>query len=310
LSLGGILSLSDRLPRITVVTPSLNQGEFIRQTVDSVVSQGYPELDYWIIDGGSSDGTLSILQSYQNALRYISEPDAGQAAAVNKGLHRATGDVIGWLNSDDMYLPGALETVGIFFRDHPDTAVLYGDAYYCDDSGKILEPYPTRDFDWESFSSECYVCQPSVFFRRRVLEDVGVLDPALHFSMDYDFWIRVFRLHPPRRIRQFLSVSRMYSRNKTLSNRPAGLAETIRVVRHHYGRVPYKWAFAYASHLRHGNDQYYDRRAPTVADSLSALLWLAWFNRANPRYFLQCLAERFQALRSGAALKHSINERS
>ncbi len=181
MSLGGILSLSDRLPRITVITPSLNQGEFIRQTVDSVVSQGYPELDYWVIDGGSSDGTLSILRSYQNALRYISEPDAGQAEAVNKGFHRATGDVIGWLNSDDMYLPGALETVGIFFRDHPDTAVLYGDAYYCDDSGKILEPYPTRDFDWESFSSECYVCQPSVFFRRRVLEDVGVLESSASF---------------------------------------------------------------------------------------------------------------------------------
>jgi hypothetical protein len=86
--------------------------------------------------------------------------------------------------------------------------------------------------------------------------------------MDYDFWIRIFRLHPPQRIRQFLSVSRMYSRNKTLLNRPAGLKETIEVVRRHYGRVPYKWVFAYASRLRHGNDQYYDRRAPTVADSL------------------------------------------
>src|SRR5262245_20213871 len=213
-----MMSVSNRLPRITVITPSLNQGDFIRQTVDGVLSQGYPELDYWIIDGGSSDGTLSILDSYQNAIRYISEPDTGQAEAVNKGFDRAAGDVIGWLNSDDMYLPGALETVGTFFRDHPDTAVLYGDAYYCDDSGRLQDPYPTRDFDWDSFSSECYVCQPSIFFRRRVLEDVGMLNPTLHFCMDYDFWIRVFRFHPPQRIRQFLSVSRMYSRNKTLSN--------------------------------------------------------------------------------------------
>ena len=211
-----------RFPRITVITPSLNQGEFIRQTVDSVVSQGYPGLDYWVIDGGSTDATLAILRSYEDSIRYISEPDGGQADAVNKGLHRATGDVIGWLNSDDMYLPGALETVGIYFRDHPETAVLYGDAYYCDDSGKILEPYPTRDFDWETFSTECYVCQPSVFFRRGILEDVGLLNPALHFCMDYDFWIRVFRFHPPRRLRQFLSVSRMYSRNKTLSSRRVG----------------------------------------------------------------------------------------
>src|SRR5687767_11293678 len=96
-------SLSEGFPRITVITPSLNQGEFIRQTVESVVSQNYPDLDYWVIDGGSSDGTLPILKSYQDGIRYISEPDAGQADAVNKGLRRATGEVIGWLNSDDMY---------------------------------------------------------------------------------------------------------------------------------------------------------------------------------------------------------------
>ena len=263
-----------------------------------MVSQNYPDLDYWVIDGGSSDGTLPILKSYQDGIRYISEPDAGQADAVNKGLRRATGEVIGWLNSDDMYLPGALETVGIFFRDHPETAAVYGDAYHCDDAGKILEPYPTRDFDWESLSTECYVCQPSVFFRRRVIDDVGMLNPALHFCMGYDLWIRAFRSYPPRRLPQFLSVSRMYSRNKTLSGRPAALAETIQVVRHHYGRLPYKWAFAYASYLRHRNDQFYDRRAPTVSDSLLALVLLAWFNRANPGYFIRCLGERFQAMRS------------
>ncbi len=178
---------SQKLPRISLVTPSFNQGEFIRDTVESVLSQQYPDLEYRVVDGGSKDETVSILESYGPDLLWTSEKDAGQGNAINKAFARATGEIISYLNSDDTYLPGTLHYVGEFFASHPEVDVIYGDGYFMDGQGEVLEPYPTRYFNWETFAEECYICQPTVFFRRRVLTEVGLMDQDLQFCMDYDF---------------------------------------------------------------------------------------------------------------------------
>jgi glycosyltransferase involved in cell wall biosynthesis len=286
------------LPRISVVTPSFDQGEFIRATIDSVLTQEYPDLEYWVIDGGSSDDTVRILESYGSRLLWISEKDAGQADAVNKGLARATGDIIGWLNSDDTFLDGTLRYIGEFFADHPEVDVVYGDGYYIDRDGRTVQPYHTLDFRWESLAHECYICQPTVFFRRRTLDEVGRLDPNLRIALDYDLWLRLFRRYPPVRLPRFLATSRMYAENKTLSQRTIAYREIISTVRKHFGYVPYSWVFGYASYWWHRNDQYSDPRRTTKLVVLLALLMMGWINRSNPRYLWRWLNDRQYGMRS------------
>lgn len=272
------------LPRISVITPSFNQGQFIRATIQSVLSQQYADLEYWVIDGGSSDETVEILRSCGPEVRWVSEKDQGQADAINKGFARATGEIVAWLNSDDTYLPGTLEFVGDYFAGHPEVDVVYGDGYYVDREGSVLQPYHTSDFSRESFVHECYICQPTVFFRRRVLDDIGGLDANLRIALDYEFWMRLFLRYPPVRLPRFLATSRMYSENKTLSERDRAYREIIQTVRKHYGYVPYSWSLGYASYWWHRNDQYSDPRRTTPVVVLLALVFMAWLNRANPRY--------------------------
>jgi len=280
---------SQELPRISVVTPSLNQGEFIRETVESVFSQEYPNLEYRVVDGGSTDETISILKSYAPRLLWTSEEDAGQADAINKGFDRSTGEIISYLNSDDTYLPGTLQYVGGFFASHPEVDVVYGDGYYVDRKGEILEPYRTREFDWGTFAHECYICQPTVFFRRSILDQVGWFDKKLQLCMDYDFWIRLFRTHPPVLLPRFLATSRMYPENKSLSERSRVHREIIQTVRKHYGYVPYSWTLGFANYLWHRNDQYYDPQPTTWSVVILSLAMMLWYNRFAPRYLWQWL---------------------
>ncbi len=286
------------LPRISVITPSFNQGAFIQATIESILSQKYPNLEYLVLDGGSSDETLDILKSCGSEVQWISEKDEGQADAINKGLRRASGEVIGWLNSDDTYLPGALEYVGRFFAEHSKVDVVYGDGYYVNREGTIVQPYHTLDFSWESFAHECYICQPTVFFRRCVLDNVGMLDPKLHVALDYEFWMRLFRKHPPVRLPRFLATSRMYPDNKTLSQRRIAYKEIIQVVRKHYDYVPYSWTLGFASYLYHRNDQYWDPRKTTPVVVLLTLLLMGWFNRSNPRYLWRWITNREHGMRA------------
>jgi glycosyltransferase involved in cell wall biosynthesis len=286
------------LPRISIVVPSLNQGATIGAALDSILDQRYPELEVWVIDGGSSDQTLEVVRGYGTRLAWLSERDGGQAEAINKGLARSTGEVIGWLNSDDTYLPGALEAVGRFFAANPAAEAVYGDAYYVDREGRRVRPYPTRDFDWQAFAAECTLCQPAVFVRRRLLDRCGCLDVTLSVALDYELWMRLFRQHPPARLPAYLATSRMYPENKTLSRRPQAYREIFRVVRRHYGHVPYRWALGRASYAWYRNDQYHDPRRTTAPVFLLALLTLAWYNRHDPRYLWRWAASRQGGLRS------------
>ena len=232
---------------IAVVTPSFNQGQFIERTIDSVLAQDLPGVDYFVIDGGSTDETVDILRRKGQRLRWVSEKDGGQACAVNKGIHAATGDIIGWLNSDDIYYPGALRAVVDYFTAHPECDLVFGNANHIDEHDKVIEPYPTEDWNVQRLEEVCFLCQPSVFFRRRLVAAHGALDERLQYCMDYEYWLRLAKNGVRAdRLPQCLAGSRLHQATKTLGSRVKVHREINSMMRQHLGRVPERWLYNYA----------------------------------------------------------------
>jgi len=229
------------LPLVSIITPSLNQGRFIRDTIESVLSQEYPRLEHIIMDGGSTDDTLDILHSYGDRLTWRSAPDSGQAEAVNRGIRLAKGDILGWLNSDDTYLPGAVKTAVGHLAANTETAVVYGDAYYIDEKNTITGTYPTEDFNLNRLAGACIVCQPAAFIRRAALDAVGMLDPGLRYCMDYDLWIRLGRRFRIDRTERFLANTRRHPETKSWSHRDKLFEEIYAVAERSFGHVSPHW---------------------------------------------------------------------
>ncbi|QCS50062.1 glycosyltransferase [Picosynechococcus sp. PCC 11901] len=186
-------------PRISIITPSYNQGSFIEETICSVIKQGYPNLEYIIIDGGSTDNTSEIIKRYEQWITYwVSEPDNGQTHAINKGLAKATGEIIAYLNSDDYYLPGTLFKVAEHFRQFPDTDLLHGICRYVNEEGekigeqfgKIKKLEEILDL-WDVWWKQCQFVQPEIFWTRRITDKIGLFKEELNFVMDYDYWLRI-----------------------------------------------------------------------------------------------------------------------
>ena len=230
--------------KISVVTPSFQQGKFIRKTIDSVLMQKYTDKEYVVFDGGSNDETIPILRSYGGRLRWVSEPDQGQTHGINKGIKATDGEIIGWLNSDDVYYPDALQWVAQAFREHPEAGVVYGAADHIDESDKVFQPYPVEDWNFDRMKDTCIICQPACFFRRSVVERHGLLDEKLNWCMDYEFWLRLGKqgvrfLKIPHK----LAGSRMYADNKTLRARVKIHEQINDVMKMHFGRVPDRWIF-------------------------------------------------------------------
>jgi len=199
------------LPLISIVTPSYNQARFLEDTLQSVVSQNYPHTEHIVVDGGSTDDSVDIIRRYAPHLRsWVSEPDRGQSHAINKGLAQATGDVLTWLNSDDTYLPGALVDVGSYFARHPDVDLVYGDYVYTDAEGRPMRRRHVFDtIAYESLLYHDYLGQPAVFFRRSLFEKVGPLDESLHYCMDWDLFLRMWRVCRPRHLPRVLATYRL-----------------------------------------------------------------------------------------------------
>jgi len=232
---------------ISVVIPSYNQGRFIGRTLESVFSQNVPDMDVVVMDGGSSDETVSILESYGDRLRFVSEPDKGQADAVNKGIKATDGDVIAWINSDDVHYPGAYAAVIEYFERHPDVDVLYGLADHIDVDDKVIEEYPTESFSFERLKDVCFICQPAAFFRRRAVKRFGALDASLQYSLDYEFWLRLAKGGARFAfMRRKLAGSRFYADTKTLGARLKVHEDICVMMRKTFGRTPERWVFNHA----------------------------------------------------------------
>lgn len=180
--------------KLSIVTPSYNQGQFIEETIRSVLLQGYPNLEYIIIDGGSTDGTLDIIRRYEKHLAYwVSDPDKGQANAINKGFKKATGQIFGWINSDDYYYPGALATVGRAFSEHQGVALIHGYEHHVDRNGTVIqEVFPV--FKHARFAT-LYFCYPlpqlTCFWTSEAHQAIGGLEETLHYQLDYHFLLRL-----------------------------------------------------------------------------------------------------------------------
>jgi len=249
----------EHLPLVSVITPSFQGARFIECTIQSVLDQDYPRVEYLVMDGGSTDGTLAILQRYRDRLSWFSGPDGGAAAAINSGFARTSGSIVAWLNADDAYEPGAISAAVAGLALAPGAAAVYGEGVWIDEGDQPLERYPTAmPFEAVGLARECFLCQPTVFMRREALQTAGGLDASLHYAFDYDLWIRLSRVGPFSAIPVRLARSRMHRENKTLGARKQVFQENIRVLRRHYGYVPVNWVYGYLSFLRDGRDQFFE----------------------------------------------------
>jgi glycosyltransferase involved in cell wall biosynthesis len=184
------------LPLVSIVTPSFNQAPFLEKTIASVLGQDYPNIEYIIVDGGSTDGSLEIIQRYADRLAWwASETDRGQTDAINKGFAHAHGEILAWLNSDDAYLPQAVSEAVQFLQAHPDVGMVYGDANLIDQEGKVIGKFPARQTSYRRLRrGYVHIPQQAAFFRGDLWRQVGPLDPTFYFAMDYDLWVRLARI--------------------------------------------------------------------------------------------------------------------
>ncbi len=185
-------------PLISIITPSYNQARFLETTIQSVLAQDYPRVEYIIIDGGSDDGSAEIIQKYAERLAYwVSEPDQGQTDAINKGFARAQGNILAWLNSDDTYEPHALSEAVAYLQTHPEAGMVYGDTNFIDQHGHVIGPFNAQQTDYRRLRrGGVYIPQQSSFFRADLWRQVGPLDPSFYFAMDYDLWVRLAKIAP------------------------------------------------------------------------------------------------------------------
>lgn len=183
-------------PLVSIITPSFNQADFLEATIRSVLAQDYPHLEYFVIDGGSSDGSLEIIRRYSDQLAgWVSEPDQGQTDAINKGFSRAQGEILAWINSDDTYLPHAVSEAVGYLQAHPEAGMVYGDANFIDAGGAVIGRFPARQTSYERLRRGfVHIPQQASFFRTRLWRQVGPLDPSFYFAMDYDLWVRLAKV--------------------------------------------------------------------------------------------------------------------
>lgn len=179
-------------PKVSIVTPSFNQATFLEKTILSVIGQDYPNLEYFVVDGGSTDGSLEIIQKYSNQIQWwVSEKDSGQAEAINKGFSHASGEIIAWVNSDDFYLPGAITQAVQALGENPSAAFVFGEVQVLNENGETINILKYGDWGLKELMSFHIIGQPAVFMRREALLRAGMLDTQYHFLLDHQLWLRL-----------------------------------------------------------------------------------------------------------------------
>jgi glycosyltransferase involved in cell wall biosynthesis len=267
-------------PRISVVTPSLNQGEFLEACIQSVLDQGYPNLEYIIVDGGSNDGSVDIIRKFEGHLaHWVSEPDEGQSHAINKGLRSATGELVTWLNADDFLYPGALQAMADAWLADPNASFYWGNGNRVDRDGAMrFRHYPDADvfFDRNALIEGLnYILQPATFMNRTVLESVGFLDESLHYGMDSDLWIRLSASAEPVRVSACIAANREYDDTKSLSGSFERVEELRRLAERYSGDPMTPGALWYYLHTLHDHMLQNPKSYPKGALQIAASHWHA-----------------------------------
>ena len=232
---------SEEQALVSIVTPSYNQGRFIEDTILSLKNQDYPNIEHIIVDGGSTDNTLEILRKYEGTynMRWISEPDKGQSDAINKGLRMANGELLAYLNSDDTYCDGTITKIVNFFSVHPEIYLIYGDYIVIDAQDNVIKYKKEIEFDYDvllyGFS---YIPQPTVFFKRDILTNIGLFDAKLNCAMDCDYWIRVAREYRIQHLPVYLANFRVHRFSKTWNKAPLFREEALFLRKKYTKRYP------------------------------------------------------------------------
>jgi glycosyltransferase involved in cell wall biosynthesis len=225
-------------PRVSIVTPSYNQGRFIEETIRSVLLQGYPDMEYIIMDGGSTDESTRIIKKYEEWLSFgVSEPDNGQSDAINRGFSRSTGEIMAWLNSDDFYTPNAITRAARYFIGHPQAEILYGEAWFTDESGHRLKPCRhVRETipKWYMLNVNPII-QPATLWRRSLWLTIGQLDSSLIWGLDWEFFIRAHLRTELHYIPEFLASCRLHDDMKSYAGGPPRHAELAKIAQRYGG---------------------------------------------------------------------------
>ncbi len=218
-------------PLVSIITPSYNQGAYLEHTIQSVLRQDYPQVEYILVDGGSTDNSLEIIKHYHNQLAWwVSVPDRGQAEAINKGLGAARGEIVAWLNSDDLYLPGAVSQAVQVLQNEPELGLVYGDALTVDANGHPLNRLSFGDWGLSELLRFRIICQPAVFMRRRVLQEAGSLDESYHFMLDHQLWLRMALRAPIRHMASPWAAARHHPGAKNSAQAAEFSAEIYRLL--------------------------------------------------------------------------------
>jgi glycosyltransferase involved in cell wall biosynthesis len=275
-------------PVVSIVTPSLNMARYLPETIESILSQDYPHIEYQILDGGSIDGTQQILERYAGRVRYRTAPDSGPADAIFRGLAEARGEFVTWLNADDTYEPSAIQTAVSYLLDHPEVDVVYGQGYWMDQGGKRIRAYPSIPFDPDVLAKDCFICQPASLIRSSAYRECA-LDPSVAISFDYDLWIRMAK----RKFRfaflpGFQANSRVHRESLSLRDRRRVFEDSMALLKRHYGYVPLSWVFGYAAFCADGRDQFLDPLQPSIQKYLASLPMGFRYNPEHKfRYFCE-----------------------
>jgi glycosyltransferase involved in cell wall biosynthesis len=237
-------TLQGDTPLVSIVTPSYNQAEFIEETIRSVARQRYSNVEHIVVDGESDDGTIEILESYDDQITWISEPDDGQSDAINKGFEMASGDVVGWINSDDVLFDvGVLARVVEYFREY-DASLIYGDMALLSPDSDVLKLQVVPDFDYEKLRLKCFIEQPSLFFRGDVVATER-LDTDLAYVMDYEFWLRLAQDYEFHHVNDILAGDRNHEQRKILNERDAMQQESAEIRGEYGGPTDDAWERQY-----------------------------------------------------------------
>jgi glycosyltransferase involved in cell wall biosynthesis len=206
------------LPLVSIVTPSFNQASYIEATIQSVLEQDYPRIEYIIVDGGSTDGTVDVIKKYAGRFAsWVSEPDKGQTDAINKGFARAQGDILAWINSDDTYEPGAIAAAVKYLQENPDVGLVYGDCNFINESGRVIGKFNAAQTDLPLLRrGYVHIPQQASFFRADLWRQVGPLDPSFYFAMDYDLWTRLAARSEIKYVPQTWANFRLHTSGKTI----------------------------------------------------------------------------------------------